>query len=257
MVDSSFDEENDDTHRNPRKGVDSPVRKKGRLFNFSNKFSQNEDGAVVFNFSQDNSVAFSQFSQDFTDRMGQMNVKAHESMLHPEISNISYDGNSMYPYNIHPGTTISKNKAKNSARVEIETDDTHTEKEINIPAVCANVFLNTANSNEEAYVKYLNYCFGALRPPSVVWISAFRERPRYLLDFEEILVLGEGTFSTVSCARHRVDGTLYAVKRLNSAIVSASQGALLVREVAALSALVDCPYIIRYHNRCCRSSTKC
>ena len=35
---------------------------------------------------------------------------------------------------------------------------------------------------------------------------------------------GEGIFSTVSCVRHRLDGTLYAIKRLKENINSEKQG---------------------------------
>jgi len=49
---------------------------------------------------------------------------------------------------------------------------------------------------------------------TVVWISPFKERNRYLVDFEAIKVVGEGAFSLVYSARRRLDGQLYAIKRL-------------------------------------------
>ena len=57
---------------------------------------------------------------------------------------------------------------------------------------------------------------------------------------------GEGTFSTVFCAKKRLDGTFYAVKRIKKKISSENEGKLIVRESCALASLMNCPYMVRY-----------
>jgi hypothetical protein len=64
--------------------------------------------------------------------------------------------------------------------------------------------------------------------------------------FSPISNAGTGTFSSVFCARRRLDGTLYAVKKINKKICSESEGNLVVKESCALAALTGCPHLIRY-----------
>ena len=66
----------------------------------------------------------------------------------------------------------------------------------------------------------------------------------YLMFYKGIL--GEGTFSTVFKARRRLDGCLYAVKRLKTQIQSERGGEEALKEVCALAALQGCPHIVRY-----------
>lgn len=82
-----------------------------------------------------------------------------------------------------------------------------------------------------------------------VWVSPYEERSRYYAEFEEILDLGKGTFSKVVCVRHRLDGMLYAIKKIQERIVSKTQETMLLREVNALALLsnTSCPHLIRYY----------
>ena len=48
------------------------------------------------------------------------------------------------------------------------------------------------------------------------------------------------------CAKKRLDGTLYAVKRVKKKISSENEGKLIVRESCALASLMNCPYMVRY-----------
>lgn len=252
----------------------SPIRKKGKVYSFVSKMlnqnsnmSASDAGPSAFNLSQDSSAAFSQFSQDFTDRMGALQCG--------DVSNLSQDvvsrgsASQPFPGSIQHEKTCTGNgtlyKAKttkylsSSANCGGDTDyissesskDQHSngqEKEINIPMPIKNAFIHDANTHNELYVRYLSYCFGHPRPLQKAWISPFKERPRFLMEFEELFVLGEGTFSSVSCVRHRLDGTLYAVKKLKKQITSVSQGNLAIREVNALTALRNCPHVVHYHS---------
>ena len=58
--------------------------------------------------------------------------------------------------------------------------------------------------------------------------------------------IGTGTFSSVYCARRRLDGILYAVKRIKRKISSESEGKLVIRESCAHAALAGCPNLIQY-----------
>ena len=84
------------------------------------------------------------------------------------------------------------------------------------------------------------------RPPQSIYVGAFRERPRYIVDFEQQELLGEGTHSVVYRARRRLDGRSYAVKKLKRKIGGEREGALLVREAMASAALQGCPSLVQY-----------
>ena len=58
--------------------------------------------------------------------------------------------------------------------------------------------------------------------------------------------VGSGTFSTVFCAKRRLDGALYAVKKISKRILSESEGTLFIREPCALASLSGCPNLLRY-----------
>ena len=57
---------------------------------------------------------------------------------------------------------------------------------------------------------------------------------------------GSGTFSAVFCAKRRLDGALYAVKKISKRIVSEREGTLFIREPCALASLTGCPNLLRY-----------
>jgi serine/threonine protein kinase len=69
---------------------------------------------------------------------------------------------------------------------------------------------------------------------------------RYMLDFEEEFLMGEGNFSRVMCARNRIDGIQYAIKKLGERSTSDAATRRLTKEVCALAVLQGCPQIIRY-----------
>lgn len=132
-----------------------------------------------------------------------------------------------------------------------------TERQIDVLPPLRNLFLAGTQPLQEAYfdgdeffahhVRTLssNTCSSSVpqRPPPSkprphkIFIGAFKQRPRIVTEFEELQVLGRGQFSTVLCVRHRLDGTLYAVKRVSEGIHSQHTGRVQLREAAALAAL--------------------
>lgn len=242
----------------------SPVRKKGR-----NKHSVRElnssskpDTANPFLFSQDSMVA-SQFSQNFADRMGQLHM--FNSQDNSNIS--SSESNYSVPFMQQSGSanvttentylnsrpTVAPQASSSSYSKQPAAAAFETERPIDIPPPLKNVFLTGTRPHNELYFDPTSSCGDdvaaskKVKRPTKVWIGAFQERPRIITEFEELRLLGEGTFSTVSCVRHRLDGTLYAVKRVKEAISSERQAHTLLREVSALSVLQGCPQIVRYH----------
>ena len=83
--------------------------------------------------------------------------------------------------------------------------------------------------------------------PLTVWVGPYKERPRYVSDFEQEGTLGEGSQAVVYRARRRLDGFCYAVKKLTAPIRGERGGHLVAREACALAALQGCPHILRYY----------
>ena len=69
---------------------------------------------------------------------------------------------------------------------------------------------------------------------------------RYFGDYEELCLLGRGSYSAVYKVRHRLDGTMYAVKKMIRPVTSEADLQHALNEVFALSVLQSCPYILRY-----------
>eukprot|EP01036_Dinobryon_divergens_P026172 gene26172-34790_t len=130
-----------------------------------------------------------------------------------------------------------------------DTDSTATDavRPINIVPPLENYFLPRGKPHAEKYISHLAAFSAKYRKPAQLWVSAFKERPRELTDFDEIKLLGEGHFSIVSCVRHRLDGSLYALKKLKERISSQKQYLLMMREVNALSVLNGCEFILQYY----------
>jgi len=80
----------------------------------------------------------------------------------------------------------------------------------------------------------------------MLWIAPFKERPRTLTDFEIIRLLGEGVSSTVHSCRKRLDGQLYALKKIKRKINSDNEGKHVLKEAQAHAALIGCPNITQY-----------
>lgn len=71
---------------------------------------------------------------------------------------------------------------------------------------------------------------------------------RYLNDFREVSVLGEGSFGRVTKCINLIDGLEYAVKRTCKEIGGEKEEEAILKEVHALATLVDNPYIVRYYS---------
>ncbi|GBG24357.1 Wee1-like protein kinase [Hondaea fermentalgiana] len=74
-------------------------------------------------------------------------------------------------------------------------------------------------------------------------------RSRFKEEFEEVGILGTGTFGTVFKCRNRLDGCLYAVKVTKQRFKGRADRERVLKEVFALSALCneeDSPHIVRY-----------
>eukprot|EP00871_Galdieria_phlegrea_P005613 jgi/Galph1/6052/GphlegSOOS_G4746.1 len=69
---------------------------------------------------------------------------------------------------------------------------------------------------------------------------------RYVRDFEEICVLGSGSFGKVYKCRARLDGCLYAVKVISRKFGSYWERQRALKEIYSLAAFSGCPNIIRY-----------
>lgn len=72
-------------------------------------------------------------------------------------------------------------------------------------------------------------------------------RSRYREDFIEGRVLGRGGYGKVVLANNKLDGTHYAVKKIQFAGISSQRFARILREVKSLARL-DNPHIVRYHS---------
>ncbi len=90
------------------------------------------------------------------------------------------------------------------------------EKQIDLRMVTPNPFVSyylkdqqkkLYNSPSEEYFQQLTTSSGnimnTLPKMTKIWISPFQERSRYATEFEECCPIGTGTFSKVTCVRHR------------------------------------------------------
>ncbi len=189
----------------------------------------------MFFLSQETS-AMSQLSQDFAERLGHLNVHCTQDEV--EDSMASSSDNCKF---LAPAPRAIKNPviAKNTG---VSLED---EKQINLRPVNSNPFLSAETHHAEQYFRRPHMHTG-MKLPLKIWISAFKDRPRYITDFEEVSLLGEGSFSSVFCVRHRLDGNLYAIKKVKERIQTENHGRLMTREVCAFTALTGCPNLVRY-----------
>jgi hypothetical protein len=216
-----------------------------------------------FGFSQD-SLPPSQFSQNFAERLGHLNMfcsQDNSNLSGPEsafsipylpgagsTSDNTFQNSRVSSLSLAAGISGKSGSSAASAGAPVET-----ERAIDVAPPLTNVFLTGVRPHGELYFDPTSNTDTApakkkVKKPVKVWIGAFKERPRMLTEFEEVKMLGEGTFSTVMCVRHRLDGCLYAVKRVRESIVTERQGNLLLREVGALAALQGCPHVVRYYS---------
>mmetsp|Transcript_9326 Transcript_9326/g.14057 ORF Transcript_9326/g.14057 Transcript_9326/m.14057 type:complete len:636 (+) Transcript_9326:71-1978(+) len=209
----------------------SPVRKRGKPGRISRLLGMDtENNPSLFNLavSQDSQLSQSQTScsqQDVMNRLGQLSCRVpYETSMdgYEDHTNESYVVPSLTP---KPSLPKTDNKS-----------DGYGEKKITIAPAVINPFIREGYKSSKH------------KRPTTMWIQPYKERPRYITDFEEEGVLGEGSFSVVYRARKRIDGTEYAVKRLKSRICSESEGIHLLREVCALAALKGCPNLVQFYN---------
>lgn len=79
-----------------------------------------------------------------------------------------------------------------------------------------------------------------------IWLGSALEKPRYNWDFIEEGELGRGVHSSVFVARHRLDGSLYAIKKLYAHLDEERPTFIDVKEVCANVALKGCPNLVQY-----------
>eukprot|EP01038_Epipyxis_sp_PR26KG_P014740 gene14740-19813_t len=221
----------------------SPVKKRPRprKSSFQNDEEEELPASLLFQMSQDSCDRFSQFSQDCTDRLDQMHFRGNDSGYHEENC-MSQDGFAIplaprfnAPNSGRKYSNVAANPFNKSSLFNRVLSG-ENEKQIDLPPSIKNIFLKEDNAIAAA---------GNGRTAKL-WISAFKERPRFITDFEELHMLGEGHFSTVYCVRNRLDGTLYAIKKIKEQIQNANHGNLLIREPCALAVLRNCSSIINY-----------
>ena len=68
---------------------------------------------------------------------------------------------------------------------------------------------------------------------------------RYATDFEELEEIGRGGFGIVYKARHRLDGNIYAIKKIKLSDKDREENKRIRREITYLSSLNN-QYIVRY-----------
>jgi len=97
-----------------------------------------------------------------------------------------------------PGLTmrnepVDNKKGERSSNHPVST--TETEREINIPVPFRNGFLKGSRSHQERYFEqqqqHISKTTSRVKQPSKIWIGAFKERPRIVMEYEEIQRLGE------------------------------------------------------------------
>ncbi|KAM3569126.1 hypothetical protein VYU27_008766 [Nannochloropsis oceanica] len=69
---------------------------------------------------------------------------------------------------------------------------------------------------------------------------------RYLMEFEQLEMIGAGRFSMVHRVKKRLDGWVYAIKRSRHSLETEGEKEGALREVWALAALQGCPQLVRY-----------
>ena len=84
------------------------------------------------------------------------------------------------------------------------------------------------------------------RSTSAYALENVPQTSRYDADFEEIGRIGEGGFGKVYKARHKLDGNLYAIKKIKlQKDINSEENKRIRREITYLSGLNN-RYIVRY-----------
>lgn len=237
--------------------VPSPLKKRGRP---DRDISENSDQSSVHLF-QTNSLLSqgswdgesSMFSQDMSDRIGLMTFQSSQDD-HAPSSNIDESSSEsshkvpFVPFRRHSATLMKKKNTETMKKVPCE-------KKITINPPIKNIFLES-DSFEIQPTERIGLCrhlsaeryIEAPPKPVDIWVEPYQERPYYMTNFHQEAILGEGTFSMVFKARKRLDGCLYAIKKLKSRISREAEGDAQMKEVCALAALQGCEHIVRYYS---------
>lgn len=97
-------------------------------------------------------------------------------------------------------------------------------------------------------------------PPMVRKASLFgatltpTDKSTFGMKFEREFTIGSGAFAEVCVARSRLEGTIYAVKRVRAVITGERMHNRILNEVYVLSVLRGCPRIIQYFDSWVESS---
>lgn len=106
------------------------------------------------------------------------------------------------------------------------------------PPCLRNVFVDSAIDEDSGY----NASIASLPHTQ-------REPPaRYRAEFKELRGLGQGNFSIVRAAKHRLDGIEYAIKRSANEITDKALKAQWIQEIHAWARLSGHPNVVRYYS---------
>lgn len=214
---------------------------------------------------KNNMIPLSQYPTDYNDPFNQgISIQNMTLSMDTLVQQDNFAGpfkSAMKPFtNIKSASSSSKllkgndrnsntnmNRDGGNSSVEFNIPAAETEKLIDIHPPFKNYFLPRSKNHVEKYFDNIALSSVKHKKPTKMWISAFKERPRELTDFDEIKLLGEGHFSIVSCVRHRLDGSLYALKKLKERILTEKQALTTLREANALAVLNGCEFILQYY----------
>lgn len=101
---------------------------------------------------------------------------------------------------------------------------------------------------EHTFTHFFNNTSDSIIPSSSLGEEIFLSgRSRYREDFVEGGILGRGGYGKVVVAVNKLDGTSYAIKKINFSGVSSTRFTRILREVKSLARL-DHPNIVRYNS---------
>lgn len=212
-------------------GLCSPMKKKrGRFFPTATKV----DAAVLENqeelsahglFNSQESNKSSQFSQEFSEQFGQqltVNLRGVDDTTSSDVFRAPF-----IPFAHYQSQTSSRESLG-------EESDINAARQVVLQPPMPNPFLLKSDDQAGRKTKRTTH----------VWVTPFSSR--YIMDFDEEGIIGEGNFSIVYKARRRLDGILYAVKKIKNQAMGEGEVRVVAKEVCALAALQGCPNIVQY-----------
>ena len=203
-----------------------------------------QDYQSYFGMSQDSYMGNSQFSQDFSDRLCNMQLSQRENNnISDTDSRFSSYANDAFTLHAIPSITsvvsdISSFSVPKSGVVN-DKEKEDRQRQLVLPPSLNNPFL-------VPFLASTNSTKLSIQRPTTIWIEPYKERSRYLSDFETICALGEGAFAVVNLCRRRLEGAYYAIKILKTKIIGEANGLKVAKEAQAHAALIGCPSLVRY-----------